>query len=48
MFGFSELNQAAQELEAILKQELNSEQPDFNLISELTSCLVDEVNLTVQ
>jgi signal transduction histidine kinase/DNA-binding response OmpR family regulator len=45
MFGFSELNQAAKELEAILKQELNSEQPDFNLISELTHCLVDEINL---
>jgi HPt (histidine-containing phosphotransfer) domain-containing protein len=45
MFGFSELNQAAKELEAILKQELNSEQPDFNLISELTHCLIDEINL---
>ncbi len=48
MFGFSELNQAAKELEAILKTEVNSEQPDYNLISELTYCLIDEINSTVQ
>ena len=48
MFGFSELNQAAKKLETILKKELSSEQPNFKLISELTHCLIDEINLTVQ
>ncbi len=48
MFGFSELNQAAKKLETILKEELSREQPNFKLISELTHCLIDEINLTEQ
>jgi len=48
MFGFVELNQAAQELETIIKRESTTDEPDHLLISELTHCLVDEINLVEQ
>jgi signal transduction histidine kinase/CheY-like chemotaxis protein/HPt (histidine-containing phosphotransfer) domain-containing protein len=48
MFGFVELNQAAQELEAIIKRESMTDEPNHLIISELTHCLVDEINLVEQ
>jgi len=45
MFGFTELNQAAKELESIIKREALTDNPNHLLISELTHCLVDEINL---
>ncbi|WP_232299973.1 tetratricopeptide repeat-containing hybrid sensor histidine kinase/response regulator [Colwellia sp. MT41] len=48
MFGFAELNQAAQELELIIKRELVADKPDQLLISDLTHCLVDEIYLIEQ
>lgn len=48
MFGFSELNQAAKELEVIIKEESVVENVDHVLISELTHCLVDEINVIEQ
>ncbi len=48
MFGFTELNQAAKELESIIKKETVKEKPNYHLISELTHCLVDEINLIEQ
>jgi len=48
MFGFVELNQAAQELEAIIKKESIMDKPNHLIISELTHCLVDEINLVEQ
>jgi len=48
MFGFVELNQAAQELEAIIKRESMKDEPNHLIISELTHCLVDEINLVEQ
>ena len=48
MFGFVELNQAAKELEAIIKQELAMAKPNHSLIDELTHCLVDEIQLIEQ
>ncbi len=48
MFGFKELNQVAQELEVILKKELNTDAPDQRLISELTHCLIDEISIVEQ
>ncbi|WP_157443040.1 ATP-binding protein [Colwellia piezophila] len=48
MFGFIELNQAAQELERIIKQELIADNANHVLISDLNHCLVDEINLIEQ
>ncbi|PKI13088.1 hybrid sensor histidine kinase/response regulator [Colwellia sp. 12G3] len=48
MFGFIELNQAAQELETIIKKESMTDKPDHLMISDLTHCLVDEINLIEQ
>ncbi len=48
MFGFAELNQAAKELETIIKKESMSDEPEHELIGELTHCLVDEINLIEQ
>lgn len=48
MFGFIELNQAAQELESMIKRESIADKPNYQLISELTHCLVDEINLIEQ
>jgi signal transduction histidine kinase/CheY-like chemotaxis protein/HPt (histidine-containing phosphotransfer) domain-containing protein len=48
MFGFVELNQAAQELDTIAKRELMINKPNHLIISELTHCLVDEINLIEQ
>jgi len=48
MFGFVELNQAAQELEVIIKKESTKDEPNHLIISELTHCLVDEINLVEQ
>ncbi len=45
MFGFTELNQAAKELESIIKREALTDNPNHLLIGELTHCLVDEINL---
>jgi len=45
MFGFIELNQAAIELESIIKKEAVADKPNHHLISELTHCLVDEIKL---
>lgn len=48
MFGFVELNQAAQALETIIKRESTAENPNHSIISELIHCLVDEINLIEQ
>ena len=48
MFGFAELNQAAKELELIIKRQAVNDKPDLLLISELTHCLVDEINIIGQ
>jgi HPt (histidine-containing phosphotransfer) domain-containing protein len=48
MFGFIELNQAAKELESIIKREAVNNKPNHQLISELAHCLVDEINLIEQ
>ena len=48
MFGFNELNQAAKELEIIIKRESATDKPDHVLISELAHCLVDEISLIEQ
>ena len=48
MFGFVELNQAAKELETIIKKESMKDKQAHDLISELTHCLVDEINLIEQ
>ena len=48
MFGFAELNQAAKELETIIKKESMTDKPEHELIGELTHCLVDEINLIEQ
>ena len=48
MFGFVELNQAAQALETLIKRESMTDQPNHSIISELTHCLVDEINLIEQ
>jgi len=48
MFGFIELNQAAKELEGLIKRESIKDTPNHALISELTHCLVDEINLIEQ
>jgi CheY-like chemotaxis protein/HPt (histidine-containing phosphotransfer) domain-containing protein len=48
MFGFVELNQAAKELESTIKKEAVKSMPDHHLISELTHCLIDEINLIEQ
>lgn len=45
MFGFIELNQAAQELEVIIKRELTKDEPNQQLISDLTHCLIDEISI---
>ena len=48
MFGFVELNQAAKELETIIKRESMTDKPAHLLIGELTHCLIDEINLIEQ
>jgi signal transduction histidine kinase/CheY-like chemotaxis protein/tetratricopeptide (TPR) repeat protein/HPt (histidine-containing phosphotransfer) domain-containing protein len=48
MFGFIELNQAAKELEGLIKRESIKDAPNHPLISELTHCLIDEINLIEQ
>ena len=48
MFGFVELNQAAKELETIIKKASMTDKPENELIGELTHCLVDEINLIEQ
>ena len=48
MFGFVELNQAAKELETIIKKESMKDKQTNDLISELTHCLVDEINFIEQ
>ena len=48
MFGFIELNQAAQELESIIKKEQIKDKPNHHLIDDLSHCLVDEINLIEQ
>ncbi len=48
MFGFAELNQAAQELETIIKRESITDKSNRLIISELIHCLVDEINLIEQ
>jgi signal transduction histidine kinase/DNA-binding response OmpR family regulator len=48
MFGFVELNQAAQELETIIKKESMTDKSQNLIISELTHCLIDEINLIEQ
>jgi len=48
MFGFIELNQAAKELESIIKKESLKDKANHQLISDLTHCLVDEINLIEQ
>jgi signal transduction histidine kinase/DNA-binding response OmpR family regulator len=48
MFGFVELNQAAKDLETIIKKELTIAKPNYPLIYELTHCLVDEIQLIEQ
>ena len=48
MFGFVELNQAAKELETIIKKKSMTNKPEQELIGELTHCLVDEINLIEQ
>ena len=48
MFGFVELNQAAKELETIIKKESMTDKPEHLLIGELTHCLIDEINLIEQ
>ncbi|TYK65413.1 response regulator [Colwellia echini] len=48
MFGFSELNQAAKELEQLIKKELSVTSPNYLLINELTHCLIDEISLVEQ
>ncbi|MBU2870233.1 ATP-binding protein [Colwellia sp. E2M01] len=48
MFGFVELNQAAKELEQLIKKESSLNSPNFHLINELTDCLLDEINLIEQ
>jgi HPt (histidine-containing phosphotransfer) domain-containing protein len=45
MFGFVELNQAAQELEAIIKKESMIDKANHLITSELIHCLVDEITL---
>ncbi len=45
MFGFIELNQAAKELETIIRKGSMTDKPAHDLIGELTHCLVDEINL---
>lgn len=45
MFGFVELNQAAKELEQAIKHEALADHPNHSLISDLTHCLADEINL---
>ncbi|KGJ95265.1 ATP-binding protein [Colwellia psychrerythraea] len=45
MFGFIELNQAAKELETIIRKGSMTDKPEHELIGELTHCLVDEINL---
>lgn len=48
MFGFVELNQAAKELDIIIKRELVTDKLDHVLISDLAHCLIDEINLIEQ
>ncbi|KGJ91268.1 ATP-binding protein [Colwellia psychrerythraea] len=48
MFGFNELNQAAKELEVIIKKELGTDKPNHLSINELAHCLVDEINVIEQ
>ena len=45
MFGFPELNQAAKELEQLIKNELLTDNPNHKIISEFTHCLIDEINV---
>jgi signal transduction histidine kinase/DNA-binding NarL/FixJ family response regulator len=48
MFGFVELNQAAQELEATIKKESMIDKANVLIIGELIHCLVDEITLIEQ
>lgn len=48
MFGFTELSQAAKELENTLKSESLMDEPNQLLINDLTHCLSDEINLIQQ
>ncbi|MCP4987985.1 MAG: response regulator [Colwellia sp.] len=48
MFGFIELNQAAKELETTIKRAATASEPNQHLISELTHCLLDEINVIEQ
>jgi len=45
MFGFIEINQAATELDIIIKRAVMTNKPEHLLIDELTHCLIDEINL---